>query len=67
MACDQEGHYWGKLMANPFDPDSTSNQFGRYGSPFSPDSVNNQFGAGNPYAPGSPRNPYSSGGQIEGR
>jgi hypothetical protein len=29
---DQQGNYRGKLSANPYDPDSTSNQFGRYGS-----------------------------------
>ena len=38
----------GNLSANPYDPESTSNRFGRYGSPFSPDSLNNQYGAGNP-------------------
>jgi hypothetical protein len=36
----------GNLSANPFDQDSTSNQFGRYGSPFSPDSPNNPYGKG---------------------
>ena len=56
----------GKLSANPFEPDSTSNQFGRYGSPFSPDSLNNQFGAGNPFRPDSPNNPYGKGWRIEG-
>ena len=36
---DQQGQYRGKLSANPYDPDSTSNPYGRYGSPFSPDSI----------------------------
>src|SRR5215217_8767667 len=27
---DQDGNYRGKLSANPYDPDSTANQFGRY-------------------------------------
>jgi hypothetical protein len=57
----------GNLSANPFDQDSTSNQFGRYGSPFSPDSLNNQSGAGNPFRPDSPNNPYGKGWSIEGR
>jgi hypothetical protein len=40
---DQQGHYRGKLSANPYDPDSTSNP---YGSPFSPDSIKNPYGRG---------------------
>lgn len=55
----------GNLSANPFDPDSTSNQFGRYGSPFSPDSVNNPFGAGSPYRFDSQNNSYGKGLWIE--
>ncbi|MCP1558594.1 UNVERIFIED_ORG: hypothetical protein M2438_002681 [Methylobacterium sp. SuP10 SLI 274] len=46
---DQHGRYHGNANGNQFDPNSVSNQFGRYGSQFSPDSINNQFGAGNPY------------------
>ena len=57
----------GELSANPYDPDSTSNPYGRYGSPFSPDSINNPFGAGSPYNPSSPTNPYGRGLRIEGR
>ena len=64
---DQQGNYRGKLSANPYDPDSTSNQFGRYGSPYSPDSLNNQFGAGSPFRPDSPNNPYGRGWKMEGR
>ena len=45
---DQQGNYRGKLSANPYDPDSTSNPYGCYGSPFSPDSIKNPYGAGNP-------------------
>ena len=52
---------------NPYDPDSTSNPYGRYGSPFSPDWIHNPFGAGNPYSPSSPTNPYGRGLRIEGR
>ena len=57
----------GNLSTHPFDQDSTSNQFGRYGSPFSPDSLNNQFGAGNPFRLDSLNNPYGRGWRIEGR
>ena len=57
----------GELSSNPYDPDSTSNPYGRYGSPFSPDSINNPFGAGSPYNPSSPTNPYDRGLRIEGR
>ena len=60
---DQAGNYCGKLSGNPYDPDSTGNQFGRYGSPFSPDSLNNPYGAGRPFRHDSPTNPY---GQVGG-
>lgn len=56
----------GTLSANPYDPDSTSNPFGRYGSPFSPDSMNNQFGAGSSFRYDSPNNPYGKGWRVEG-
>lgn len=46
-----DGTYLGNLNQNQFDPNSISNEFGRYGSKFSPDSVNNEFGKyGNPYS-----------------
>ncbi|GAB3630269.1 hypothetical protein GCM10027419_51260 [Pandoraea terrae] len=48
---DNQGQYHGRLSTNPYDPDSTSNPYGRYGSPYSPDSINNPYGAGNPYRP----------------
>ncbi|WHZ21401.1 MAG: hypothetical protein OJF47_000513 [Nitrospira sp.] len=57
----------GHLSANPYAPDSTANQFGRYGSPFSPDSLNNPYGAGSPFGYDSPTNPYGQGWRIEGR
>jgi len=62
---DQQGNYRGKLSANPYDPESTSNQFGRYGS-FSVDSLNNPYGAGSPFHSDWPRNPYGQGWRIEG-
>ena len=36
--------YLGKLSDNPYNTDSTSNAYGRYGSEHSPDSINNEFG-----------------------
>ena len=35
------GQYLGNLSANPYDPNSVANPYGRYGSRFSPDSINN--------------------------
>ena len=43
---DLQRNYHGKLSTNPYDPDSTSNPYGRYGSPFSPDSIKNPYGRG---------------------
>ncbi len=62
---DQQGNYRGKLSANPYDADSTSNLHGRFGSPYSPDSLNNPYGAGSPFRPDSPNYPYGSGWRIE--
>jgi hypothetical protein len=58
---DGQGQYRGNMNANPYDPNSTANPFGRYGSPFSPDSINNPFGAGSRYRQDSPSNPYGTG------
>src|SRR5208282_5270763 len=59
--------YHGNLSANPFDPNSTSNPYGRYGSPLSPDSINNPYGRyGSPYSPDSPNNPYGHGLPLGG-
>lgn len=50
----------GRLSANRFDPDSTSNPFGA-GSPFRYDSINNQFGPyGSPFSSRSANNPYAT-------
>ena len=54
------GEYLGKLSANPFASDSTSNPFGIYGSPYSPKSVKNPynrhgFDAQNPYSVKGPK------------
>ena len=63
---DSQGNYRGKLSSNPYDADSTSNPYGRYGSPYSSESINNPYGAGSPYAPDSPNNAYGSGWTIVG-
>jgi hypothetical protein len=56
-----DGRYLGNLSANPYDPNSISNPFGRYGSPYSPDSVNNPyFLYGSPFSPYSARNPFAT-------
>lgn len=56
-----DGKYLGNLNSNRFDPNSVSNQFGRYGSQFSPDSINNQFGTyGSRFSNKSPNNPFAT-------
>lgn len=68
--------YLGKLSENKYDPDSTSNPYGRYGSEQSPDSVNNPYGRyGSEYSNDSPANPnatnppklYDSQGNYRGK
>jgi hypothetical protein len=44
---DSQGNYRGKVSNNPYDSDSTSNPYGRYGSNYSRDSIKNSYGAGN--------------------
>lgn len=57
----QDGRYLGNLSANPLDPDSVNNQYGRYGNPISPDSINNEYGVyGNPLSNESVNNPYAT-------
>ena len=54
-----DGTYLGNLSANPYDPNSTGNPYGQYGSPYSPTSINNPYGQyGSPYSPDSVNNPY---------
>lgn len=56
-----DGRYLGRLSANPYDPESVSNPYGRYGSPYSPDSIHNPYGQyGSPYSPHSATNPYAT-------
>ena len=57
----QSGKYLGNLSTNQFDPNSTSNPYGKYGSKYSPDSINNEYGKyGSPYSPDSANNPYAT-------
>lgn len=56
----ETGQYLGTLSSNPYDPNSVSNPYGRYGSRHSPDSVNNPYGRwGSRYSPDSATNPYA--------
>lgn len=56
-----DGKYLGNLSTNPYDPNSVSNPYGRYGSKYSPDSINNPYGNyGSKFSPNSPRNPYAT-------
>ncbi len=58
--------YLGNLSDNPYNANSTSNPYGRYGSPHSSDSINNPYGAGSRYKSDSPNNPYGKGLEIYG-
>ena len=50
----------GRLSANPYASESTSNAFGA-GSPYRANSINNQFGPyGSPFSPKSATNPYAT-------
>ena len=58
--CDED-EFLGVLSANPFLADSTSNEFGKFGSPYEPDSISNPFGKfGSPYSATSVSNPYAT-------
>jgi hypothetical protein len=57
----QTGKYLGNLSANPYDANSTSNPYGRYGSEYSADSINNPYGKyGSEYSSDSANNPYAT-------
>jgi len=61
----RDGTYLGRLSANPYDPESTANPYGQYGSPYSPTSINNPYGTyGSPYSPQSANNPYATEAPI---
>jgi len=55
------GKYLGTLSSNQYDPNSTSNPYGEYGSQYSSDSINNPYGKyGSEYSNDSPNNPYAT-------
>lgn len=55
-----DGSYLGNFSANPFDYDSTANQFGK-GSPFAPNGINNPFSPyGSPFSNQSATNPFAT-------
>ena len=57
----QTGKYLGNLSSNPYDANSVSNPYGRYGSEYSADSINNPYGQyGSRYSNDSPNNPYAT-------
>ena len=57
----EDGTYLGRLNSNRYDPESTSNPYGVYGSPYSSKSINNPYGRyGSRYSPSSTRNPYAT-------
>jgi hypothetical protein len=64
---NSQGEFRGNLNANPYDANSVSNPYGRYGSQYSPDSINNPYGAGSRYNKDSPKNFFGSGLTIIGR
>lgn len=56
-----DGTYLGRLSANPYDPQSVSNPYGKYGSPYSATSINNPYSQyGSAFSTMSPNNPYAT-------
>lgn len=56
----ESGKFLGNVNSNPYDPDSISNPYGRFGSQYSPDSVNNPYGTyGSRFSDKSLSNPYA--------
>ena len=61
MLIGEDGTYLGRLNSNQYDPESTSNPHGVYGSPYSAKSINNPYGRyGSRYSSESARNPYAT-------
>ncbi len=52
--------YLGKLSSNPYDSESISNPYGRYGSPYGNTLSNPYSSFGSPYSSRSWRNPYAT-------
>lgn len=53
-----DGRYVGSVTANPYDPDSISNPYGK-GNPYSGAFANPYSPERNPYSPDSVENPYA--------
>ena len=54
-----DGTYLGVVSANAFDPESTANPYGPYGSEFSATSINNPYSTyGSEFSADSANNPY---------
>ena len=64
LAVPAQAQSIGRLSANPYQQDSTSNPHSSVGSPYSPSSINNPHGAGSTYRQDSPNNPYGQGWTI---
>jgi hypothetical protein len=61
-----DGTYLGELSANQFDPNSTSNPYGKYGSEYSSTSINNPYSKyGSEFSSQSPNNPYSTATTVQ--
>jgi hypothetical protein len=57
----EKGEFLGRLSSNPYLADSTSNEFGKFGSPYESDSISNPFGKyGSHYSAVSVSNPYAT-------
>ncbi len=52
--------YLGKLSNNPYDPESISNPYGKYGSPYANNLMNSYSKYGSPYSTTSWKNPYAT-------
>lgn len=61
LSSPAQAEYLGQLSANKYAYNSTSNEYGPYGSPYAYDSINNVNGPyGSPYSSLSPNNPYTN-------
>jgi len=62
-----DGTYLGTVNNNPYDSESISNPYGKYGSPYSSESINNSYGKyGSPYSSESATNPYGTSSKSFG-
>ena len=59
-----QGKFWSRFSIAPHHPGAVADPKGRYGNAYSSDGGDNPYGAGNPYAPNSPTNPYFRNGSI---